>query len=170
MKHVKLFEGFLNEAMSPYDQETECVISGTADYDIVFSMDRNWDGPVGPGMFEGFVGEIKKLLEKNAKAIQKRGVSSCEIFTPLNAFDDSYEDWAKTENGDYEVGLMAFKMVCEVDEFYTQFDGDDVVDLVIDDISPNMRDLAAVAKRYKFVDNKDISIEDSSSELDTDCN
>lgn len=171
MKNVQSFNDFVNEAYGgPYDDDMKCIITGVVDYDVMVDVNKAYRGAISASEFESFIADVEDLLKKNVARAKKLGVSSCEIYTPLNVRDANYEMWTKDENGDYIASDLAFKVVCEVDKYYaTLADDVDYEEGVARDLAVDLRKVAAIAKRYKFADEKSVYIELGDTELSADC-
>lgn len=170
MKNVKTFKNFIKESLSNPDYEDqECVISGEIEYDLMFEVSKDYKGGVTADMFESFVNDIERLLDQNSKKLKKYGVKSCEIYTPLNNPDDSYQDWNQEENGDYTVGSMAFNVTCDISSFYTMDDSEDFERAMVQELAPNEKEVMKIVKRYKFVDDNSYYAEYVDSDLSNSC-
>ena len=150
------------KTQSPYDGDPDCETSGDLDADIIFSIDKRADdNSIDGSQFKSFCKDIDQFLTKYFK---KSGLKF-DAVSPLDTSDESYQDWKENEDGTYAIGSMAWKVIGSWRDRASGTDNE----MVIQELLPSPKELQIVAKKYKWVDQNEIWIEDIDSDIDNPC-
>lgn len=150
------------KTQSPYDGDPDCETSGELDADITFNVDKRADdNAIDGSQFKSFCKDVDQFLNKYFKKYGLR----FDVVSPLDTKDESYQDWKENEDGSYSIGMMAWKITGD----WTDSGSGEDNQAVVNDLFPGIKDLQAVAKRYKWVDQGKIYIEDIDSDIDNPC-
>jgi len=163
IKHINEISGYDSwKTQSPYDNDTDCLSSGEADFDITFNIDKSANSDaIDAGEFNSFVNDVESFLTKYFKKYKQ--LMGFKVYTPLNAIDDSYVDWAENEDGSYTVGSMAFKITGDFDD--VEASPEDLINAIL----PGEKQVVQLVKKYKWIDLKRVWIENIDSEIDSNC-
>lgn len=166
MKYIKRIDEIRGydrwKTQSPYDNESDCTYYGYLDADITFNIDsRVDDNSIDGSQFKNFCKDMDQFLVKYFKQT-KQGLKAV---SPLNTKDESYQDWVDNGDGTFAVGSLAWKVTGDFEDVYAS-DRDGVVL----ELLPSVKDLQAIARKYKWIDQTKIWLEpDFDSEINDSC-
>ena len=165
MKYIKRIDEIRGydawKTQSPYDDETDCVSYGYLDADITFNIDKRVDDDAIDGsQFKSFCKDVDQFLVKYFKQT-KQGLKAV---SPLDTKDESYHNWVDNGDGTFAIGDLAWKVTGDFEDVYASDSEDTIVQIM-----PSVKELQMITKKYKWIDQGKIWVEDIDSEISNNC-